>query len=804
MECWHTECYGIHKYWHVTISPEDFGLPNLKMYNIEEHTRNSDKGLDLIDMDNNILTFNATLSKIWTVLYRFEEETANCVSDMFQYLTGLDQNNGLQASALLVLKVSCLLKAIDSLDSLRIYQTNPNSILAKDAHIECKSDQTLKTFIRIQTKIPNKLSTKIMIYLQLLRKLTNNNNSENCVDVSSFISVITGIAQFLKLLIRDSLTNALEYCKMSKSSSALLKYLREIERNEKYHERPFDFISTTIDATDSCTYCEKYIKDSCIRHGKHRWHKECFCCNICGKSIDNHELSEASYNEKTNKVHCARCSVDDPESKVGVQSVSSLEQLIFLLQIALVRSQTVMKYNSNFTNTTKNISRNKSMQQTYIRTLNDIKRLKYRRTSMKVSYNQEEARKSCVVETEERRVDQDIAGEKDLIIKTDQPSSKKQNSVFDGTRSLTLDDISRIVATEKSRELIPGPKIETMTLNEEAASTTTPKNNVYYSELDAGQYYVLQVIAFSLLINEGFDMQEVQLPNAPNKLGTNNGLWTKFKTILGGKEPKKSYKKVFGTPLGYLTSNCGVQSDLGVGPSKLKVPIIVDELISSLRQLDMSVEGVFRKNGNIRRLKLLVEEIDSQPQQCPDLSKESVIQLSDLLKKFLRELPTPLLTFDLYDHWIYATKISDSKRKESAFQLLYTMLPRQYRNVTEVVFSFLYWASSFSHVDSHSGSKMDIHNLSTVIAPNILYRDTDHTTGFQPPSNAETYRDTFENNEAEEYFVAIEAIEYLISNNEKLSIVPTHLADLMSKVEKEQIISSEEIMNFINSKMNPN
>lgn len=39
----------------------------------------------------------------------------------------------------------------------------------------------------------------------------------------------------------------------------------------------------------------------------------------------------------------------------------------------------------------------------------------------------------------------------------------------------------------------------------------------------------------------------------------------------------------------------------------------------------------------------------------------------------------------------------------------------------EILFSFLYWASSFSHVDEESGSKMDIHNLATVIAPNILY-----------------------------------------------------------------------------------
>jgi hypothetical protein len=38
----------------------------------------------------------------------------------------------------------------------------------------------------------------------------------------------------------------------------------------------------------------------------------------------------------------------------------------------------------------------------------------------------------------------------------------------------------------------------------------------------------------------------------------------------------------------------------------------------------------------------------------------------------------------------------------------------------EILFTFLKWVSSFHTVDEESGSKMDIHNLATVIAPNIL------------------------------------------------------------------------------------
>lgn len=61
----------------------------------------------------------------------------------------------------------------------------------------------------------------------------------------------------------------------------------------------------------------------------------------------------------------------------------------------------------------------------------------------------------------------------------------------------------------------------------------------------------------------------------------------------------------------------------------------------------MSVEGIFRKNGNIRRLTALTEAIDRDPSSV-DLSQDNPVQLAALLKKFLRQLPEPLLTFKLH------------------------------------------------------------------------------------------------------------------------------------------------------------
>ena len=94
-------------------------------------------------------------------------------------------------------------------------------------------------------------------------------------------------------------------------------------------------------------------------------------------------------------------------------------------------------------------------------------------------------------------------------------------------------------------------------------------------------------------------------------------------------------------------------------------------------------------------------------------------------------------------------EIADEEKRKRVLHLTCCLLPKSHRDSVEILFSFLNWAASFSQVDEETGSKMDTHNLATVIAPNILYLDS------KEPG-------------IDQSFLAIEAVHMLIDYNDQM------------------------------------
>jgi len=79
----------------------------------------------------------------------------------------------------------------------------------------------------------------------------------------------------------------------------------------------------------------------------------------------------------------------------------------------------------------------------------------------------------------------------------------------------------------------------------------------------------------------------------------------------------------------------------------------------------------------------------------------------------------------------------------------------------EVLFTFLNWTASFSHVDEESGSKMDVHNLATVMAPNILHMGNQDVP-------------------VDDSFLGIEAVHSLIEYNETFCEIPEDISLILN------------------------
>ncbi|XP_044731426.1 SH3 domain-binding protein 1-like [Chrysoperla carnea] len=160
--------------------------------------------------------------------------------------------------------------------------------------------------------------------------------------------------------------------------------------------------------------------------------------------------------------------------------------------------------------------------------------------------------------------------------------------------------------------------------------------------------------------------------------------------------------------------NCPLADHLRVTKRKIALPI--ELCVCAIMEHGIAEEGLFRVAGGASKLRRLKLSIDANCLTLPLPPEYKDIHLfAGVLKSYLRELPEPLLTFNLHGDWIHAGRITNEEKRIIAIKDVLSNLPQENYDNLKYLIKFL------SELSKNSQNKMSSHNIAIVMSPNLLW-----------------------------------------------------------------------------------
>ncbi|KAG7282895.1 hypothetical protein CRUP_018395, partial [Coryphaenoides rupestris] len=206
---------------------------------------------------------------------------------------------------------------------------------------------------------------------------------------------------------------------------------------------------------------------------------------------------------------------------------------------------------------------------------------------------------------------------------------------------------------------------------------------------------------------------------------------------------------------------------LSLNPIYQQVPRVLDCCCQHLEKYGLQTVGIFRVGSSRKRVKQLREEFDQGMEEVSLDEEQSVHDVAALLKEFLRDLPDPLLTRELYTAFI---------------------------NSIDTLQRLLHFLSTVAaHADDRlagngaeitAGNKMTALNLATIFGPNLLHKQKNSDKEFAVQSFAR----------AEESTAIIGVVQSMISNYQTLFMVP---CDLQNEVLMNVLETDTDVVDYL-------
>ncbi|AWP19019.1 putative rho GTPase-activating protein 44 [Scophthalmus maximus] len=160
-----------------------------------------------------------------------------------------------------------------------------------------------------------------------------------------------------------------------------------------------------------------------------------------------------------------------------------------------------------------------------------------------------------------------------------------------------------------------------------------------------------------------------------------------------------------------------LEEHLNISGREIAFPI--EACVTMLLECGMQEEGLFRVAPSASKLKKLKASLDCGVMDVQEYSCDPHA-IAGALKSYLRELPEPLMTTELYDEWIQASNIQDMDKRLQALMAACEKLPTDNLNNFRYLIKFLAKLSEYQ-----DANKMSPGNMAIVLGPNLLWTHTE-------------------------------------------------------------------------------
>ncbi|XP_078143628.1 unconventional myosin-IXb isoform X2 [Centroberyx gerrardi] len=144
------------------------------------------------------------------------------------------------------------------------------------------------------------------------------------------------------------------------------------------------------------------------------------------------------------------------------------------------------------------------------------------------------------------------------------------------------------------------------------------------------------------------------------------------------------------------------------------VPKVVEILLMHVELNGLYTEGIYRKSGSTCRARELYQILETNP-EAPCLDNYPIHTITGLVKRWLRELPDPLMTSTLYNDFLHAVELPEkSERIRAIYQKVDELPSANYNTLERLIFHLVKVAKEEDH------NRMTPNSLAIVFAPCIL------------------------------------------------------------------------------------